>query len=354
MMVLFLIMCLCLMMLIFYILYTFCMRCFSHAHKKAIFLICATIISLLMILRFSFHFYQITNTFLFDGILYLCTYFFLGVIFLFITSLIERLYIHFHKRFAYKTSFIIALILAIITGSYGIYQGKTISIKEYIQMIPALQKDVDFLAVSDLHISTSVKQPELKALFDIAKEKHVDAILIGGDLFDESTRVQDMEALYQLVKTYQIPIYYIEGNHEQLSSKKAFFLNQMKESGVILLQDLSVVFDQQLIITGRNDKKVGRKPLSQIIPQTTLPVLLMDHRPLTDEEHLVDIQFSGHTHNGQIFPNNPFTSIAFPHIYGRYSSPYPMIVSSGYGTWGFPMRIGSQSEVVLLHLKTQK
>lgn len=269
-------------------------------------------------------------------------------------ALFERLFIHFHKHFAYKTSFMIALILALITGSYGIYQGKTIAIKEYTQTIPTLQKDINFLAVSDLHISTSVKQPKLKALFDMAKDNHVDAILIGGDLFDESTRIQDMEAFYQLVKTYQIPIYYIEGNHEQLSSKKALFLNQMEESGVTLLQDQSIIFDQQLIITGRNDKKVGRKPLSQIIPQTTLPVLLLDHRPLTDKDYPVDIQFSGHTHNGQIFPNNLFTSIAFPHIYGSYSSPYPMLVSSGYGTWGFPMRIGSQSEVILLHLKTQK
>lgn len=330
------------------------MRCFSYAHKKAIFLICTTIISLLIILRFSFHFYQITNTFLYDSILYFCSYSFIAVICLLIVVLIERLYTHHHEHFAYKTSFFTALIIALLVGSYGIYQGKTIAIKEYTQTIPTLQKDIDFLAVSDLHISTSVKQPELKTLFMMAKENHVDAILIGGDLFDESTRIQDMEAFYQLVKTYQIPIYYIEGNHEQLSSKKAFFLQQMKASGVILLQDQSVIFDHQLILTGRNDKKVGRKPLSQIIPQTTLPVLLMDHRPLTDEEYPVDIQFSGHTHNGQIFPNNLFTSIAFPHIYGSYTSPYPMIVSSGYGTWGFPMRIGSQSEVVLLHLKTQK
>ena len=350
-MILFLLLCLCLMVFLFYILYRFCMQCFHNPHRKGIFIVSSILISAIMILRFSFQFYKITNTWIYDCILYICSYSFLIVIFLLIVVCMNKLFTCIHKAFPCKKAFMISIILAILVGTYGIYQGNSMHIKEYTQSIPTLQQDIDFLAVSDLHISTSVKQKELKALFDMAKEKKVDAMLIGGDLFDESTRVQDMEAFNRLVEAYQIPIYYIEGNHEQLSSKKTVFLKQMKESGVTLLQDQSVVFENQLIITGRNDKLVGRKPLSQIIPQTTLPILLLDHRPLYDDEEKVDIQFSGHTHNGQIFPNDLFTSIAFPHIYGSYTSPYPMIVSSGYGTWGFPMRIASQSEVVLLHLK---
>ena len=58
-------------------------------------------------------------------------------------------------------------------------------------------------------------------------------------------------------------------------------------------------------------------------------------------------------HQGQIFPNTLFTKLAYPYDYGTYQKPYPMIVSSGAGTWGLPIRIGTTSEIVKITLKGQ-
>lgn len=85
-----------------------------------------------------------------------------------------------------------------------------------------------------------------------------------------------------------------------------------------------------------------------------LPIILLDHQPPKNNSFInneIDLQLSGHTHQGQFFPNNFFTKILFVIDYGYMKSGNSnLIVSSGYGTWGPPIRIGNKPEIVFIKL----
>jgi predicted MPP superfamily phosphohydrolase len=85
-----------------------------------------------------------------------------------------------------------------------------------------------------------------------------------------------------------------------------------------------------------------------------LPVILLDHQPselVSTGNTAVDLQFSGHTHRGQLFPNNLITAKLFAQDWGYYKqNSFQAIVSCGYGTWGPPLRIGSHSEIVVANI----
>lgn len=100
-----------------------------------------------------------------------------------------------------------------------------------------------------------------------------------------------------------------------------------------------------------------RKSMDDLLKNTdlSLPILLLDHQPPKKRGELderIDLMLSGHTHKGQIFPNNLFTSLLFLVDYGyKRFGQENIIVSSGYGTWGPPLRIGSKAELVEIDIQ---
>jgi predicted MPP superfamily phosphohydrolase len=87
---------------------------------------------------------------------------------------------------------------------------------------------------------------------------------------------------------------------------------------------------------------------------TAKPVILLDHQPVNlkeTEENRVDLQLSGHTHNGQVWPFSQVIALLFEHPYGYLKKGAAHIyVTSGLGIWGGKFRVGSQSEYVVIHL----
>lgn len=351
MMIPFLIACLSFMIYLMHCVYHFFAQSFVFSYQKQIYILISFISVLLFLIRFSFRFYLIEQDVLYDGILYLCSYALIIYVLLFIVYWITRVLHRRNKPVNHRRWFLITLIVSLMISSYGLWNAAQTQEKEYSFAVSGLEKNRDILLVSDLHVSTSVKRKQMKRLLDEAENQQVDMIWIAGDLFDESTRKKDMQDFCELTTASSIPIYYALGNHEQLSSHKEMFVEMLKESNVHVLQDKAVIVDQ-LQLVGRNDKMEGRKTLSDILVDDALPTFVIDHRPEYEQEEEIDLQVSGHTHNGQIFPNQFFTKIAYPQLYGVYETSYPMIVTSGYGTWGFPLRIGSHGEYVILHLKS--
>lgn len=349
MMMLFLLACLCLMVFCMYDVYRFFTISMNFRYQKQCYIGCSILVAISMILRFSFHFYQIESDLLSTMILYICSYSFFVYILLFFVYWAYRFYHRYHPNAIGKRWFLITLLMASLITSFSLWNATQIKKKEYVVPIAGLTKDMDLMLVSDLHISTSVKQTQIQKLFTLASQERVEAILIAGDLFDESTTKKDMQYFCDQAKRSRQQIYYALGNHESLSPNKQAYLAMLTKANVKILQDETVLLDHQLLLVGRKDKmEKQRKPLADLVSQNEM-VLVMDHRPVYDETK-VALQVSGHTHNGQIAINQLFTSIVYPHIYGSYDDPYPMIVTSGYGTWGFPMRLASQNEYVILHI----
>lgn len=136
----------------------------------------------------------------------------------------------------------------------------------------------------------------------------------------------------------------------------------MEQANIHLLNDAYTVIDDRLVLVGRLDASaIGgygnqkRKPLSDFYTREnpSLPVIVLDHNPVNNYEYSTeaDLILCGHTQKGQVFPGNLFTKLMYTVDYGYYQkdsqSPH-VIVSSGVGTWGMPMRVGTKCEIITI------
>ncbi|MGX2967828.1 metallophosphoesterase [Ursidibacter sp. B-7004-1] len=212
---------------------------------------------------------------------------------------------------------------------------------------------------SDLHLGKLFGAKQLDKLADIFNEQKVDLILLPGDIMDDNTQAylaENMQSHFAKLKA-PLGVYATMGNHD-LFGAELQIAQEIRNAGIHLLWDQAVVLDGKFAIIGRNDELVGYRPSTEQLLQgidPNLPIFLLDHRPTEIEKHSklpIDVQVSGHTHNGQIFPANLITKLMYRLSYG-----YEQIgnghyfVTSGYGFWGVPMRLGSQSEVFIIDIK---
>lgn len=266
------------------------------------------------------------------------------------------------KRRAYKLSLRYILGGCILFTALFVYigyrQAAPLVLRSYsVTAKMNIVKDLQFYLLSDLHLGSGVDKQRMDQMFAMLEKQPMDALLVAGDLFDEATPITDLQYFCMKCRnaSFHDKIYYSPGNHELLSKNRKAYETLLKQSGIHILKDETAFVDHRFYVIGRKDKKERRMELATFIKscQADKPIIVIDHRPCFDDVHAIDLQVSGHTHQGQIFPNTLFTKLAYPYDYGTYQKPYPMIVSSGAGTWGLPIRIGTTSEIVKITLKGQ-
>lgn len=148
------------------------------------------------------------------------------------------------------------------------------------------------------------------------------------------------------------------GNHEYYGGQVEQAVRHLQQGGIRVLRDETVKVADSFYIVGRDYRGAGRftgqqrKELQVIMKgiDGSLPIILLDHEPVCLEEAKqagVDLQLSGHTHKGQFFPNQLVTGMMFDIDWGYLRREnLQVIVSSGFGTWGPPIRIGNRPEIV--------
>lgn len=150
------------------------------------------------------------------------------------------------------------------------------------------------------------------------------------------------------------------GNHEYYSGLERS-LKALRNAGIVVLEDEAVKIGESFYLVGRKDRTAeerggGRKPLAEIVNSCNpaLPIILLDHQPVRLEEAEkagIDLQLSGHTHNGQLFPFNLLNERFYEVNWGYLrKSKTHYFVSCGAGTWGPPIRTAGHSEVVRLRV----
>ena len=156
-------------------------------------------------------------------------------------------------------------------------------------------------------------------------------------------------------------LYAITGNHEFIGGANRT-IPYIESKGIRVLKDEMITLPGGIQLIGRIDRdsyrfyRKERMPLADLMKQadTTRPVILLDHQPFHLDEaasYGIDLQLSGHTHNGQMWPLNYVTSMIYELSYGYLKKNNSnFIVSSGYGLWGPRVRSGSRSEVLLINL----
>lgn len=222
-----------------------------------------------------------------------------------------------------------------------------------------LDKPLRIGMASDMHIGKLFGAKQLDDLAAIMNREKVDIILLPGDLMDDNVDAYRAENMRPSLEKLRAPlgVYATFGNHDLFGHQREIH-EELTKAGIRVLDNESLVVDQRLLVVGRNDDRDKKRPSTEQLlanQNTDLPVLLMDHRPTEVEIHSklpVDVQVSGHVHNGQVAPANLIVRFLNRLHYGYEAiGNGHFFVTSGYGFWGVPLRLGSQSEVWIIDVK---
>ncbi|MBB6637010.1 metallophosphoesterase [Cohnella thailandensis] len=220
---------------------------------------------------------------------------------------------------------------------------------------------LELVVASDLHLGNLVGNRHLDRLINVVNPIEPDLILLAGDVMDEDiepiVRNRNDERLARLRARYGT--FAVLGNHEYYGGHVDEFVGRMKASGIPVLQDeTALVAEGRIQIAGRKDKTAesmnpsGRLSMKELVEglNPDLPIIAMDHQPYqyaAAAEAGVDILVSGHTHRGQFAPNHWITRRLFELDWGYLiKGSMHAFVSSGFGTWGPPIRLASRSEII--------
>lgn len=241
----------------------------------------------------------------------------------------------------------------------SIYNAYTPSIVRYSITIDKSLAPLRIGMASDFHLGKLFGGKQLDQLAEIFTQEKVDLILLPGDIMDDDVSAYVAENMQPHLAKLKAPfgVYATLGNHDFFGAQKSI-AHELNKAGVVVLWDQAVTLDGKFTIIGRNDDLHKKRPKAEQLlakVDTRLPVFLMDHRPTDIEKHSklpIDLQVSGHAHKGQIFPANLITEFIYRVAYGYEKIGLGhYVVTSGYGFWGIPMRLGSQSEVVIIDIK---
>jgi len=266
-----------------------------------------------------------------------------------------------------KWSFIITVGLSSLFIIGGFINALIPVIKEYDITINKLAGDIKTLriaAVSDIHLGSVIRKRSIRKLSVMLKEMKPDIVLLLGDIVDgEIGPVMRGDLLQYFTRPKcNDGLYAITGNHEFIGGANRT-IPYIESKGIRLLMDEMVTLEGGIQIIGRIDRDsrrfYGKERLSlgELMKQadTAKPVILLDHQPFhlaESAKYGVDLELSGHTHNGQMWPLNYITSKIYELNYGYLrKGTSQFIVSSGYGLWGPRVRSGSRSEVLLINIK---
>jgi predicted MPP superfamily phosphohydrolase len=225
--------------------------------------------------------------------------------------------------------------------------------------LPAVWRGRTAAVVSDLHLGHVRNSGFLRRIVRKLSQLHPDILFVPGDLYD-GTAV-DLARLAKPWAEFSAPLgaYFITGNHEQFTSPSKY-LDAVRQSGICVHENEKIVLDGLQIVGVHYHDSTNverfRSILRQVALDRNVASILLVHNPNrlpVAAEAGISLQLSGHTHRGQFFP---FTAIV-SRIYGKYAyglnrfGDLAVYTSCGAGTWGPPMRLGSNPEIVLIQFE---
>lgn len=266
---------------------------------------------------------------------------------------------------------------AVATCLYGIFNARNIKVNEYsvtVNKSCGSDKHLKAVLVADLHMGYAIGVDHITNMVEKINQQDADIVIIAGDIFDNSyDGMDDPEGIKAQLKSIKSKygVYAVYGNHDidekilmgftfdwgakQLHSEK--MTNFMKECNIKLINDESVLINDEFYLVGRRDTdKPGtedgtRAEISELTKDLdkTKPIFVLSHEP--DElqktaDAGADIDFSGHTHDGQLFPGNLTIGLFWENPCGmiKKDNMYS-IVTSGVGVYGTFMRVGTDAEI---------
>ena len=257
-----------------------------------------------------------------------------------------------------------SIIIVIGICGYGYVEAKNVRAEKVIIKTSRLSNTMNRLRIvqiSDVHLGLIVREGRLKNILKIVKESDPDLLVSTGDLVDG--QINEIHSFSDLLKEIN-PVYgkfAITGNHEFYAGLDQA-IDFTEKAGFTLLRGKAITINGVMNIAGVDDKTAERYGLRSDSDEAMLLTgldqglftLLLKHRPRVNERSigLFDLQLSGHTHKGQIFPFSLVTAMYFPQDSGliNIQERSLLYVSRGTGTWGPPIRFLSPPEVTVIDI----
>jgi predicted MPP superfamily phosphohydrolase len=259
-----------------------------------------------------------------------------------------------------KTLFLIILIIPLLIVAAGALWHGNIQISSYRIAIPKKSSDLNHLKIAfaaDLHLKGMADKPIVDTFVTTINSLNPDLVLLVGDIIEGDRHDVEMAVLEKTLRKInsKYGVYAAFGNHELHGGIRNidFFGN----SAIKVLQDSFIQIDKSFYLIGRNDfRSITRKTAAELLDgmQNNLPIIMLDHRP-SDFGNVsrmnVDIQVSGHTHNGQLFPFNYITSNMYDLSWGyKKMDATHFFVTSGLQGWGPSVRTTGTSEIMVIDI----
>ncbi len=254
--------------------------------------------------------------------------------------------------------------LVVLAGTINAWSTR---VKEIALTIPKKvtgSREMKIVMASDLHLGALIGERREEKLVRIINNQKPDLVLLCGDLVDgdiASVLRKNLGRHLQEIKS-RMGVYAIAGNHEYIGGIQKT-LPYLESININILRDKVLTLENGVQLIGRDDRdnrrmgENGRKSLKELMTGTdkTFPVIVMNHQPFNLDEATVenvDLHLSGHTHHGQLWPLSYITKAVFELSWGFLKKGNTnFYVSSGFGSWGPPVRIGNSPEVVVFKIK---
>ncbi len=263
-----------------------------------------------------------------------------------------------------RMTFLIPLVLALgfsLAGFFSALDIRPVKVTLQSSGISGETGRLRIVQISDVHVGLTVRSNRLRKIAEVIRKAEPDLIVSTGDLVDG--QMDSIAGLAKILRELQPRYgkYAVTGNHEFYAGL-SHALDFTSRAGFTVLRGERVNIPGVISIvgvddpTGRQMGMHGGKTEAELLPG--LPrdtfVLLLKHQPALENGStgLFDLQLSGHTHGGQIFPFGLLVKLFFPRTAGLYSlaDGSSLYVSRGTGTWGPPIRVLSPPEVTVIDL----
>lgn len=300
-------------------------------------------------------------------------YFILSLLVIDITRFFESRF-HFLPKIIYKnyeftkrvTAALIILLVCIIVF-IGYLNKNDVTVRELninLTKGDGKIKELNIVMASDIHISVIEGDKFVSDIVNKINSLNPDIVLFAGDIIDDKIEILNREKIGESFKKLKTKygVFSINGNHEYINSIEPS-IKYLENLNIELLRDEYEFIDSSFYLLGRDDMSVinvggkDRKELEDIIKpiNSNYPKILLDHVPVRLNQAVnndIDLQLSGHTHHGQMWPLNYITESVYEVSWGyKKKGKTHIYVSSGASLWGPPVRTGSRSEIVLIKIK---
>ncbi|TQJ89518.1 metallophosphoesterase [Streptomyces sp. SLBN-31] len=246
-------------------------------------------------------------------------------------------------------------------GTYGVLRGPRVKrVTVPLAKLPRAAHGYRIAVVSDIHLGPILGRGFAQQVVDTINSTQPDIVAVVGDLVDGS--VKNLGPAAAPLRQLRAPSYFVTGNHEYYSGAEQW-VEEVRRLGLRPLENARTelpYFD----LAGVNDiagESEGQGPdFGRALGDrdTARACVLLAHQPVQIHEavrHHVDLQLSGHTHGGQLWPGNFLAAAANPTVAGleRYGDTQ-LYVSRGAGAWGPPTRVGAPSDITVIELASTR